>query len=257
MECKGSRRTLLFLTCAILIATPALSQERKNRVFTPQQLSFYDGRNGKPAYIAVDGIVYDVSESKYWENGIHQDMHYAGVDLSSEINESPHGRDVLKKLPRVGVLREDRRGVPSFLLALIRHHPVLRRHPHPFLVHFPMVFLFGGALFMILHLGRPKMAPFEQMAFAMLILGIIFTPPAIITGLWSWWIVYNFEVHREILYKIVMATLLLLAEIVCLLLRKGHPFERNGRGWTYFGLMLFIAADALAIGYFGGKLTYG
>ena len=110
---------------------------------------------------------------------------------------------------------------------------------------------------MLLHLVRPKMAPFEQMAFVMLILGIIFTPLAIVTGLWSWWIVYNLDVEPEILYKIVLAALLLLAEVVCLLLRIGHPFDKKTRGWTYFSLMLFIAADVLAIGYFGGKLTYG
>ncbi len=64
-------------------------------------------------------------------------------------------------------------------------------------------------------------------------------------------------VYPEILYKIVLATVLLLTEVVCLLLRMGHPFEKNIRGWIYFGLMLFIAADALTIGYLGGKLTYG
>ena len=254
---KRLRISVFIVVCTILISARTFAEQAKDPTFTAQQLSFYDGRNGRPAYVAVDGIVYDVSESKYWKNGIHQNLHHAGADLSSEINESPHGRDVLKNLPRVGTLREDRRGVPSFVIALIRHHPVLRRHPHPFVVHFPMVFLFGGALFVLLHLVRPKMAPFEQMAFAMLILGIIFTPPAIVTGLWSWWIVYNLEAHPEILYKIVLAIILLLTEVACLLLRIGHPFEKNARGWFYFGLMLFIAADALAIGYFGGKLTYG
>ena len=258
MSHKSRSRILgLILVSSVLISVRVFAAESKDPTFTEQQLSFYDGRNGRPAYVAVDGIVYDVSESPYWKNGTHENMHHAGMDLSSEINEAPHGREVLKNLPRVGTLKEDRRGIPPFVLALIRHYPVLRRHPHPFVVHFPMVFLFGAALFMVLYLLRPKMAPFEQMAFAMLILGIIFTPPAIVTGLWSWWLVYNLEVHQEILYKIVLAIVLLLTEVVCLLLRMGHPFEKNARGWIYFGLMLFIAADALTVGYFGGKLTYG
>jgi predicted heme/steroid binding protein/uncharacterized membrane protein len=258
MSYKSRSRILGFIVlCSILISARAFAEKSKDPTFTEQQLSFYDGRNGRPAYVAVDGIVYDVSNSKYWKNGIHENMHHAGEDLSSDINEAPHGRDVLKNLPRVGTLKEDRRGVPSFVLALIRHYPVLRRHPHPFVVHFPMVFLFGGALFVVLHLVRPEMACFDQMAFAMLILGIICTPPAIVTGLWSWWIVYNLEVHPEILYKTVLAIILLLTEVVCLLLRIGHPFKKNARGWVYIALMLFIAADALTIGYFGGKLTYG
>jgi len=257
MSCKGILNLFVILISAIFISESALAQETKERTFTHQQISFYDGREGKPAYVAVDGVVYDASGSNYWKNGTHENMHHAGRDLSSEINAAPHGRDVLEHLPRVGVLHEDSRWVPSFLLHLIKDYPILRRHPHPFFVHFPMVFLFGGALFMLLHLVRPKMAPFEQMAFVMLILGIIFTPLAIVTGLWSWWIVYNLDVEPEILYKIVLAALLLLAEVVCLLLRIGHPFDKNTRGWTYFSLMLFIAADVLAIGYFGGKLTYG
>jgi hypothetical protein len=110
---------------------------------------------------------------------------------------------------------------------------------------------------MLLHLVRPNIASFERTAFAMLILGIFFTPPSIVSGLWSWWIVYNLEVQPEIIYKIALSITLLLTEIGCLLLRIGHPFEKNLRGWTYFGLMLFIAADGLAIGYFGGELTYG
>jgi predicted heme/steroid binding protein/uncharacterized membrane protein len=257
MRRKEIFNIVVILISAIFISESALAQETKERTFTPQQLSFYDGREGKPAYVAVDGIVHDVSGSNYWRTGIHENMHYAGRDLSSEINAAPHSRDVLKYFPRVGVLHEDKQWVPSFLLNLIRDYPILRRHPHPFIVHFPMVFLSGGALFMLLHLMRPKMAPFEQMAFVMLILGIIFTPPAIVSGLWSWWIVYNLEVEPEILYKIVLAILLLLTEVACLLLRIGHPFEKNARGWTYFGLMFFIAADALATGYFGGKLVYG
>ncbi len=257
MNCQRTSKIVIFLTCAILISASALAEEAKNRTFTPQQLSYYDGRNGKPAYVAVDGIVYDVSGSNYWKNGTHEQMHHAGRDLSSEIIAAPHRKDVLERFPRVGVLRDDRWWVPSFLLNLIRDYPILRRHPHPFFVHFPMAFLLGGALFMLLHLVRPKIAPFERMAFAMLILGIFFTPPSIVSGLWSWWIIYNLELNPEILYKIVLAIMLLLTEIVCLLLRVGHPFEKNLRGWTYFGLMLFIMADALAIGYFGGKLTYG
>jgi len=257
MGCKGIFNLVVILISVIFISESTLAQETKKRTFTRRQVSYYDGRNGKPAYVAIDGIVYDVSGSNYWKNGIHEQMHHAGMDLSSEIIAAPHRKDVLERFPRVGVVREDSRWVPPFLLNLIRDYPILRRHPHPFFVHFPMAFLLGGALFMVLHLVRPKIAPFEQMAFAMLILGVFFTPPSIVSGLWSWWIVYNLELNPEILYKIVLAIILLLTEIVCLLLRIGHPFEKNLRGWTYFGLMLFLTADALAIGYFGGKLTYG
>jgi hypothetical protein len=38
--------------------------------------------------------------------------------------------------------------------------------------------------------------------------------------------------------------------------QKMRP-ERTVKGWVYFALMLFLAADGLAIGYFGGVITYG
>jgi hypothetical protein len=88
-------------------------------------------------------------------------------------------------------------------------------------------------------------------------MGIIFTPPAIVSGLWTWWIVYSLRGPPQILYKIILTTALLLAEIASLILRIGHPFEKTVRGWGYFALMLFLAADGLTIGYFGGVITYG
>jgi predicted heme/steroid binding protein/uncharacterized membrane protein len=254
---KGPRILALSVVCSILISASVFAQETKYRGFTAQDLSYYDGSNGRPAYVVVDGIVYDLSKSEYWKGGIHENMHWAGNDLTAELLSAPHGREVLRHMPRVGILQGDKVWIPQFLIALITRHPVLRRHPHPFLVHFPMVFLFGGALFMLLHLVRPRLANFEKAAFLMLVMGIIFTPPAIVSGLWTWWVAYSLRVSPQILTKIILAIILLLAEIISLLLRIGHPFERTVRGWIYFALMLFLAADGLTIGYFGGEITYG
>jgi len=258
MNCnKGFRILALSVVCSILISASVFAQETKYRALTVQDLSYYDGSNGRPAYVVVDGIVYDVSESQYWKGGMHENMHWAGKDLTAELLSAPHGREVLRHMPRVGILQGDKAWIPQFLIALITRHPVLRRHPHPFFVHFPMVFLFGGALFMLLHLVRPQLGPFEKAAFLTLVMGIIFTPPAIVSGLWTWWIVYSFRGPPQILYKIILATGLVLAEIASLILRIGHPFEKTVKGWVYFALMLFLAADGLTIGYFGGVITYG
>lgn len=258
MNYKKSSKILAFsLFCSILISAPVFAQETKYRLFTPEDLLYYDGSNGRPSYVVVDGIVYDVSESEYWKGGVHESIHRAGMDLTAQILSGPHGKEVLRRMPRVGIFQRDKTWIPQFLIGLITRHPILRRHPHPFFVHFPMVFVFGGAIFMLLHLTRPNPNAFEKAAFLMLIMGILFTVPAIISGLWSWWIVYSLQVPPQILYKIILAIALLLAEIASLMLRIGHPFERTARGWVYFALMLFLAIDALTIGYFGGQLTYG
>ena len=41
------------------------------KIFTLDELKQYNGKDGKPAYVAVDGIVYDVSASDKWKNGDH------------------------------------------------------------------------------------------------------------------------------------------------------------------------------------------
>jgi predicted heme/steroid binding protein len=248
--------SIALVIIVIITALTVFAQETMNRRFTPEELALYNGTKGRPAYVAVEGKIYDVSESQYWKNGVHQNIHHAGVDLTVELHASPHGKEVLRDVTQVGVLAKSDR-LPAFLETFLKRHPVLRRHPHPFLVHFPMVFLFGGGIFMLLNLFRPQWAPFERMAFVMLIMGIIFTPPAIVTGLWSWWVVYSLQPLPQVFYKISLSVTLLFVEIVCLLMRIRRPFERNAKGWIYLALMLYLGAAGMAIGYFGGQLTYG
>jgi predicted heme/steroid binding protein len=71
---------------------------------TADELAQYDGKDGQPAYIAVDGVIYDVTNVRQWRNGEHNGF-TAGKDLTEEIkNISPHGVSKLKGLPVVGEL---------------------------------------------------------------------------------------------------------------------------------------------------------
>jgi len=76
--------------------------------FTEEELAHYDGRNGKRAYLAYKGKVYDVSASFLWKEGNHQVLHNAGMDLTDTLERAPHGIDVLGKFPIVGTLRRVR-----------------------------------------------------------------------------------------------------------------------------------------------------
>lgn len=72
--------------------------------FTKEELSQYDGSNGKPAYVAVNGIVYDVSLEATWGGGTHFSM-YAGKDLSAQFNGCHGGKtEILINLPQMGLL---------------------------------------------------------------------------------------------------------------------------------------------------------
>ena len=73
------------------------------KTFTLEELKKYDGQNGNPAYVAVDGKVYDVTNVKSWAGGKHKG-YKAGTDLSKAIKAAPHGLSVLNGLPIVGKL---------------------------------------------------------------------------------------------------------------------------------------------------------
>ena len=74
------------------------------RAFTRAELANNDGSNGKPAYIAYQGKVYDASASFHWQQGKHQVRHKAGWEFNNEFDQAPHGADLLQRLPIIGVL---------------------------------------------------------------------------------------------------------------------------------------------------------
>ena len=77
---------------------------RQQKEFTLEELAQYDGSNGKPAYVAIEGIVYDLSKVSAWKGGKHFDGNTAGKDLTAQF-KSCHGMSTLKNLPKVGVLK--------------------------------------------------------------------------------------------------------------------------------------------------------
>jgi predicted heme/steroid binding protein len=83
---------------------PAGSKESKLKEFTVRELSEYDGKNGRPAYIAYRGKVYDVSNSFLWKEGRHQVLHDAGKDLTKDLEQAPHGEDLFERVPQIGIL---------------------------------------------------------------------------------------------------------------------------------------------------------
>ena len=71
---------------------------------TLEELAAFNGKNGARAYVAVDGIIYDMTDSAAWKNGDHNSFE-AGRDLSEAIkNVSPHGVSKLANVKPVGIL---------------------------------------------------------------------------------------------------------------------------------------------------------
>lgn len=79
---------------------------RQEKEFTLEDLAQYDGSNGNPAYVAIEGIVYDIGNAVTWGGETHFGL-TAGQDLTEQFN-SCHGiMDILNNAPKVGILIDD------------------------------------------------------------------------------------------------------------------------------------------------------
>ncbi len=226
------------------------------REFTPEELLNFNGKNGKPVYLAFQGKIYDVSKSPLWSSGLHMNRHPSGKDLSAEISAAPHGPEVLERYPQVGILKkgapEELKHLPAALQSLLQRFPMARRHPHPMVVHFPLALLMTSSFFALLYLLFHK-ATFEITTFHLLILGALSSPFAIGTGLFTWWVNYRLKLTVFTKRKIQLSIVLLLLEIICILSRGTNPTTTSP---LYFILVILLAPVVGLLGYYGGQMTF-
>lgn len=71
--------------------------------YTLQELSLRNGQDKPEIWVAFKGIIYDVTESRLWKNGKHYE-HWAGQDLTKEMEDAPHTDRVFAKFKQVGTL---------------------------------------------------------------------------------------------------------------------------------------------------------
>ena len=82
------------------------TEDEQMEVFNASTLSVYNGKDGNPAYIAIEGVVYDVSDEPMWMDGIHQGRFQAGQDLTEQMKNAPHGLSKLTGLKEVGTYED-------------------------------------------------------------------------------------------------------------------------------------------------------
>jgi predicted heme/steroid binding protein len=68
--------------------------------FTAADLSAFDGSDGGPEYIAIKGIVYDITRVNLLKGGKHHGV-ASGKDVTDRF---VHKDDILKRVPIVGKL---------------------------------------------------------------------------------------------------------------------------------------------------------
>ena len=78
---------------------------RSGKEFTLEELEGFDGKNGNSAYVAVDGTIYDVTESSFWRSGNHFGVQ-AGKDLTEQFY-SCHSNNLesMRGIKVVGILK--------------------------------------------------------------------------------------------------------------------------------------------------------
>lgn len=229
------------------------------KTFTKEELAGFNGENGKPVYIAVGGKVYDASQSKLWRGGAHMRRHHSGADMSLEIAEAPHGKDVLERLTQVGVLAPEgeKEEIPALPDIFVRI-PFLRRHPHPMTVHFPIVFPMAAAVFTVLYLIF-RWKGFDDAALCSLGAGALMTPVAIATGLLTWRINYMSRLMPQVIWKLSLSPVLLTGLAAAFFWRLNTPgiLDHIGaEGFFYLLLVLGMAPVVSVIGWFGANLTF-
>lgn len=72
--------------------------------YTKAQLALRNGQDKPEVWVALRGIIYDVTKSRLWRNGKHYE-HWAGQDLTDELADAPHTEFVFDKFTAVGRLK--------------------------------------------------------------------------------------------------------------------------------------------------------
>lgn len=186
--------------------------------------------------------------------------HHAGRNLTTDIQAAPHGTEVLKRYPQVGVLKEEPGGreIPKSLSSLLSRFPFLRRHPHPMIIHFPIAFMFSTGVFNLLYVLSGHKA-FETTALHCLAGGVLFTPIAIGTGFYTWWLNYLAKPTRSVAIKQRVSAALFAVEIIVFVWRIEVPdilASFQFASLIYFLLILSLFPMVTVIGWFGAKLTF-
>ena len=72
--------------------------------YTRSQLALRNGQDKPQIWVALNGIIYDVTGSRLWRDGKHYE-HWAGQDLTAELKDAPHSEGVFHRFEKVGKLR--------------------------------------------------------------------------------------------------------------------------------------------------------
>ena len=68
-----------------------------DRIITEAELRRNTGERGTRKFIAYNGIIYDVTDCPKWRLDLHENLHFPGQDLTTELPEAPHQEEVFSR----------------------------------------------------------------------------------------------------------------------------------------------------------------
>lgn len=148
--------------------------------------------------------------------------------------------------------------VPPFLKRLLLAYPYLQRHPHPFMVHFAIVFIYASTFFSLLYLVSGNNT-LEVSAFYCAAAGLLSLPAVMLTGELSRRVYYPNEPKHLFHIEIYYSRILLGLWAGAFLWRWLDPtILLNLRWLSLLYLLLLLAGVVIVtiISYFGGLLTF-
>lgn len=235
---------------------------------TSEELSRCNGKNGQPAYVAYKGIVYDVSDSDMWEEGEHQGDHSAGMDLTEAMENAPHTEDVFNAFKVVGKLTDKAVKAPFSKPDPQPHGTASSKekwrqwyrvyHPHPMAVHFPIVLHFFAGAMDIAFLFSP-LEKFEQGTYYAFFAATLFGLIAMVPGILSWWVNYDFKMIRPLVIKLYTSIFTLLIGSIAVALHLLDPmiaYKSSAAALFYHFSVLITVPAVVVLGYYGGRLTW-
>jgi len=220
---------------------------------TLEQLKQYNGQNNQKAYIAYKGNVYDVTNSPLWKNGMHEDMHEAGVDLTDALVNAPHAEEVFGKFEIVDTLDDESDKSRS---AWVKWY--YKYHPHPMLVHFPIALHLFAAGLDLIFLFQPK-SSFATAVFYTFLISTVIGVFTMLSGILSWWINYQLALTHILVKKLIFAVITLILGIIGIIIYLNDPgvvYLTTVPSILYHGTVLLTGITVIVLGYYGGKLTW-